>query len=63
MRLSVSPTLVKEVAAFEADIGCCEPEGGPDTCGHEATVEVPPVRERTELQVCCGPECGPDTCG
>ena len=63
MRLSDTPTLVKEVATPEDDIGCCEPECGPDTCGHEATVEPQPVRERTEFQVCCGPECGPDTCG
>ena len=56
-------TLIQERAMPEADIGCCEPECGPDTCGHEATVEAPPVRERIELQDSCGPECGPDTCG
>ena len=58
-----APTLIEEKAVPEADLGCCEPECGPDTCGDEATVDVSPVRERIELQGCCEPECGPDTCG
>ena len=56
-------TLIQERAVPEADIGCCGPECGPDTCGHEATVVASPVRERIELQVPRESECGPDTCG